>query len=80
MGYEGELVSHGLRAIASTTLNEEGFDPDVIEAALAHKDKNETRGAYKRSDYFDARREMMNCWSSIIDRASKGSLSLATKD
>jgi len=40
MGFAGELVSHGLRALASTTLNEQGFDPDVIEAALAHIDKN----------------------------------------
>lgn len=39
MGFEGQLVSHGLRALASTTLNEEGFDPDVIEAALAHVSK-----------------------------------------
>jgi hypothetical protein len=25
-----------MRSLASTILNEEGFDPDVIEAALAH--------------------------------------------
>ena len=43
MDFAGELVSHGLRALASTTLNEQGFDPDVIEAALAHIDKNEVR-------------------------------------
>lgn len=36
MGFHGRLVSHGLRALASTTLNEQGFEPDVIEAALAH--------------------------------------------
>ena len=43
----GVLVSHGLRSIASTALNEEGFPPDVIEA-LAHVDKNEVRRAYSR--------------------------------
>lgn len=43
MGFGGELVSHGLRALASTTLNERGFNPDVIEAALAHVDRNEIR-------------------------------------
>ena len=32
MGYGGKLVSHGFRALASTTLNEQGFDFDVIEA------------------------------------------------
>lgn len=36
MGFSKQLVAHGLRALASTVLNEQGFDPDVIEAALAH--------------------------------------------
>ncbi len=30
IGYSGKLVAHGLRSIASTTLNEAGFNPDVI--------------------------------------------------
>ncbi len=38
MGFTGRLVSHGLRSLASTTLNEQGFDPDLVEAALAHLD------------------------------------------
>ena len=29
-GYGGKLVAHGLRSIASTTLNEAGFSPDVM--------------------------------------------------
>lgn len=32
MGFAGQLVSHGLISLASTTLNEQGFDPDVIES------------------------------------------------
>lgn len=36
IGYGGRLVAHGLRSIASTAMNEAGFNPDVIEAALAH--------------------------------------------
>lgn len=39
IGYGGKLVAHGLRSIASTTLNEQGFNSDVIESALAHTDK-----------------------------------------
>ncbi len=38
MGFAGRLVSHGLRSLASATLNEQGFDPDLVEAALAHAD------------------------------------------
>lgn len=36
IGYGGKLVAHGLRSIASTAMNEAGFNPDIIEAALAH--------------------------------------------
>lgn len=77
MGYKDLLVSHGLRALASTTLNEKGFDPDVIESALAHTDKNSVRKAYNRANYLDRRRELMQWWSDHIDRASSGSFSLA---
>ena len=31
MGFENQLVAHGLRSLASTILNEEGFEPDVID-------------------------------------------------
>lgn len=69
MGYQGKLVAHGLRSIASTTLNEQGFDPDVIEAALAHVDKNEVRRAYNRAEYLERRRVMMAWWSEHIEQA-----------
>ncbi len=62
IGYGGKLVAHGLRFIASTALNEASFNPDVIEAALAHIDKNEVRRAYNRSTYLNKRIEMMDWW------------------
>jgi integrase len=76
MGYKNRLVAHGLRALASTTLNEEGLNPDVIEAALSHVDKNEVRRAYNRAEYLDSRRELMCWWSEHIQQASMGSLSV----
>ncbi|HIF9240589.1 TPA: integrase domain-containing protein [Photobacterium damselae] len=66
MGYGGELVSHGMRSIASTAMNEHGFDPMLIEACLAHVDKNEVRRAYNRSDYLERRRELIEWWSNFI--------------
>ena len=78
MGFEGRLVAHGLRALASTTLNEQGFDRDVIEVALAHKDKDKIRAAYNRATYMKQRREMMEWWSEHIEEASHGSNSLAS--
>jgi integrase len=77
MGFAGELVSHGLRSLASTTLNEQGFDSDVIEAALAHIDKNEVRAAYNRAEYIERRRVLMCWWSEHIEQTATGNMSLA---
>lgn len=65
IGYGGKLVAHGLRSIASTALNEASFNPDVIESALAHTDKNEVRRAYNRSTYLEQRKEMMSWWGTF---------------
>jgi integrase len=72
MGYKNRLVAHGLRALASTTLNELGHEPDVIEAALAHVDKNEVRRAYNRAEYLERRRVLMCWWSQHIENAATG--------
>lgn len=77
MGFAGRLVSHGMRSIASTTLNEQGFDPELIEVALAHVDKDEVRSAYNRASYVERRRPMMEWWSKHIQNAATGSLSVA---
>lgn len=66
IGYGGKLVAHGLRSIASTAMNEAGLNPDVIESALAHADKNEVRRAYNRSTYLEQRVELMRWWGSYV--------------
>ncbi|WP_345876068.1 integrase domain-containing protein [Shewanella algae] len=78
MGYGGRLVSHGLRSLASTILNEEGFESDLIESALSHVDANSVRAAYNRSDFLERRRPMMNWWSEYIETAADGNLSVAS--
>lgn len=80
MGFEGRLVSHGMRSMASTTLNEHGWDSELIEVALAHVDKDEVRSAYNRAEYIERRRSMMEWWSNHIDKAATGSLSMAAID
>ena len=77
MGFKGKLVAHGLRALASTTLNDQRFDPDVIESALAHLDKNSIRAAYNRADYLEPRKIMMCWWSEHIEQAATGNFSLS---
>lgn len=74
MGFQDRLVSHGLRSMASTILNEHGWDPELIEVALAHVDKDEVRSAYNRADYIERRRPMMAWWSEYILKAATGSL------
>ncbi|MDF7791370.1 integrase domain-containing protein [Pantoea ananatis] len=68
IGYGGKLVAHGLRSIASTALNEAGFNPDVIEAALAHSDRNEVRKAYNRSTYLPQRVDLMAWWGLEVNK------------
>ena len=66
IGYGGKLVAHGLRSIASTALNEQEFNSDVIEAALA-----QVRRAYNRSTYLEARRNIMNWWALFVNKSTK---------
>jgi integrase len=67
MGYKNVATAHGFRALASTVLNEEGFDPDVIERQLAHAERNKVRAAYHRAEYLDERRRMMQWWADFQD-------------
>lgn len=71
VGYGGRLVAHGLRSIASTAMNEAGLNPDVIESALAHIDRNEVRKAYNRSTYVTQRVELMSWWGCYVNRSKE---------
>lgn len=77
IGFQGRTTAHGLRSLASTTLNEQGFDGDVIEAALSHADRNAVRSAYNRTTYLKRRRPLMEWWSTRIEEASYGSVSVS---
>jgi integrase len=68
MGYiKGEMTIHGFRGTASTLLNEQGYRPDVIEAQLAHGEKNIVRKAYNHASYMTERRRMMQAWADYLD-------------
>ena len=75
MGYtKEEMTAHGFRSAASTILNERGFSPDVIEAALAHQDENQIRRAYNRSTYLSERVTLMQEWADLLDSFRKRSI------
>jgi len=67
-----EVTAHGFRVTASTILNQRGYDPDVIEAVLAHQDKNSIRRAYNRATYFEQRVKLMQEWANILDELKQG--------
>ena len=70
MGFDkDEVTAHGLRATASTFLNECGlWSPDAIERALAHGQSNATRGAYHRGLHWDERVKMAQWWSDYLEK------------
>ena len=68
LGYShDEHVAHGFRATASTLLNEQGYEPDVIELQLAHKARG-VRAIYNRAVRLEERRTMMQKWSNYLDK------------
>jgi integrase len=69
MGYTGdEMTCHGFRSLASTQMNEQGFEPDWIETQLAHAERDDVRAAYSYANYLPQRRKMMQSWANFLDR------------
>ena len=69
LGYaKDEMTAHGFRAAASSILNESGlWNPDAIEAQLAHVEGNSVRRAYARAEFWDERIRMMAWWANQLD-------------
>lgn len=68
MGYNRDtMTAHGFRAMAATTLSEQGWPSEAIERQLAHVDKNQVRAAYQRSELLSERRKMLQAWADYLD-------------
>jgi integrase len=68
MGYaKEEMTGHGFRAMASTTLHEQGWPTDVIERQLAHTERNSIKAAYNHAQHLPERRKMMQAWADYLD-------------
>lgn len=67
-----EMTGHGFRSMASTLLNEQGWNADAIEWQLAHAERNAIRAAYNYADYLPERRKMMQQWADYLDRLTLG--------
>jgi integrase len=74
LGYgKDDMSGHGFRAAASSMLNESSiWNPDAIEAQLAHVENNAVRRAYARADFWDERVKMMAWWADRLDAMRAG--------
>lgn len=68
LGYgKEEMTGHGFRSMASTLLNEQGWNPDAVERQLAHAERNKVRAAYNFAEFLPERRKMMQAWADYLD-------------
>ena len=74
MGYAGKLVAHGLRSIASTYLNDQGFNSDLIEVALSHLNSDRVKTAYDRGEKLEQRFKLLQAWANFVEQSSQGTL------
>ncbi len=69
LGYtKDQMTAHGFRGMASTILNEKGFNRDWIERQLAHGPGDKVRAAYNHTDFLEDRRVMMEWWANYLDQ------------
>jgi len=60
----GDLTAHGFRSSFRDWCAEQtNFPSEVAEAALAHVVSDKVVSAYRRTDFFDRRRQMMEAWA-----------------
>jgi integrase len=73
MGYaKDEMSGHGFRSMASTLLNEQGWNQDAIERQLAHAERNSVRAAYNYAEFMPERKKMMQAWADYLEGIKSG--------
>ena len=68
-----KAVPHGFRSSFRDWAAESGVSEPVAEAALAHKETNLVVAAYRRSDFFDRRRQLMDDWAAYLNPVGRPS-------
>ena len=73
LGYTSEeMTGHGFRSMASTLLNENGWNRDAIERQLAHGERDAVRAAYNYAELLPERRKMMQWWAEYLAKLQAG--------
>src|ERR1700746_3371101 len=57
------ITPHGLRATFRTWGEDAGFSRDLLEESLGHQRGNAVERAYRTTDSFDRRRDIMEAWA-----------------
>ncbi len=73
LGYAKEqMTAHGFRSLATTLLNEQGWNRDAIERQMAHGERDKVRAAYNRAEFLAERVKMMQAWADYLDALKAG--------
>lgn len=73
MGFtKEEMCAHGFRSLASTMLNELGWNRDWIERQLAHGERDAVRASYNFAQYLPDRKRMMAAWADHLEGLKEG--------
>ena len=67
-----KMTVHGFRAAASTVLNSQRWDKELIELQLSHLDKDRIRAMYNHAERLDERRELLQAWADWLDAQRQG--------
>ena len=68
-----DMTVHGFRSTFRDWAEEAtSFPHEVKEAALAHVVKNKAEAAYRRTDLFEKRRELMKEWGDYVVNSRSG--------
>ena len=79
LGYaKDQMTGHGFRSIASTRLNEMGWNKDAIERQLAHGERDPVRAAYNYAEHLPERRKMMQAWADYLDTLARAANKVVT--
>ena len=62
----GDYTPHGWRSTFSDWANAQGWGRELIEDALAHKIGNAVERAYRREDFLERRRSLMEAWADYL--------------
>ena len=75
-----DITRHGFRSSFRTWASEcTNFPREICELALAHDERDQTEGAYSRSNFFEKRRKLMESWARFVSEKPENKQHLANK-